>query len=557
MKVAIGESSLPTGAGHGGRSTRLIRCVPWVLVVWLAATDAVAQTSGGTLWDFLGIPTNSAAQASSNPAIAAAAKAKAAKHEICKKKKAIQYLAGMGCSPEHPEVAAALLAAMGDPEEPVRYEAVKAVLQTAAACQSNEQKRESRKALSLCERCHDCKKKVDKAICDCIERLCGKAPPKEHKHKLKSMLGRDDCPQEPAECGKGQGSCCTAEIREKLQQLAYGRDERGCFLEHSSRVRELAAAALQACSACGGCGCQPGGSSYVVREMPPEEAREMVLDSADQLLDGDCVYENLIVPTPGHGQPTLADPPPSAPLPPEPPGARDFPAPEPIPTPSARIDNAATRFAMLPGAHAPTPAAVLPPRPASRGQSGVSMVWNPADPADTLARSVPAASTPDAVPAIDVEDVRRWLGTPRVELAIPRLPRRPSRNGPAGPVPPREPRVSKPADTTADVSAAASAPAHWPLRCVAIALTMAAAAAISGVPERCLQRWRHRHEERLRSPADVGGAHGVCLEPSPGRDLQDHLGPDLSLVRHDGELVPHPPHAPRRHMQSPATPARQ
>jgi hypothetical protein len=50
-------------------------------------------------------------QESTNPAIKAAAKAKAAKHKICKKKAAIKYLAGLGCSPEHPEVGPALIAA--------------------------------------------------------------------------------------------------------------------------------------------------------------------------------------------------------------------------------------------------------------------------------------------------------------------------------------------------------------------------------------------------------------------------------------------------------------
>jgi len=241
-----------------------------VCLAVLHGAPVVALTTGGTtMWSFLGVPNpftlNQVDQQSSNPAIAAAAASKAAKHEICKKKKAIQYLAGMGCSKEHPEVAAALLAAMGDPDEPVRYEAVKAVMQTAEACQSNEQKRESRKALSLGDRCHGCKKKVEKAICDCIDRLCGKAPPKEHKHKLKTLLGGDDCPQEPENCGKGQGSCCTPEIREKLQQLAYGRDDQGCFLERSSRVRELAAAALQGCSACGGCECRDAGGRGTLR----------------------------------------------------------------------------------------------------------------------------------------------------------------------------------------------------------------------------------------------------------------------------------------------------
>ena len=75
--------------------------------VW-CPQEAYAQTSGSTLWSFLGIKSD---QESTNPAIKAAAKAKAAKHKICKKKAAIKYLAGLGCSPEHPEVGPALIAA--------------------------------------------------------------------------------------------------------------------------------------------------------------------------------------------------------------------------------------------------------------------------------------------------------------------------------------------------------------------------------------------------------------------------------------------------------------
>lgn len=474
--------SLRTRAGM--RCTRILACAAVMLAGWLSAAPCAAQTSGGTLWDFLGIPTNAAAQASSNPAIAAAAQAKAAKHEICKKKKALQYLAGMGCSPEHPEVAAALLAAMGDPDEPVRYEAVKAVMQTAEGCQSNEQKRQSRKALSLGERCHDCKKKIDKAICDCIDRLCGKAPPKEHKHKLKSLLGRDDCPQEPADCGKGSGSCCTPEIREKLQQLAYGRDDRGCFLERSTRIRELAAAALQACAACGGCGCRDGNASNAMREMPPEEAREMPREATDPLLDGDCVYESVIVPMPAAGQPTLADPLPPEPPSLPPPSGHGPPAPEPIPTPAASLAAPPARLAMVPGAGAAVPNLPLPPRTTVQAPPPrPSQLWAPLPPAETIAR---AAAAPPS------------LGTRPLESAIARLP---------GPMPVAR-RIPTPAAVPAAApSAAADAPepaslAHWPLRGVAIVLTIVATCgALADAFARQSQRRRHRHEQRGGNPA--------------------------------------------------------
>ena len=167
-----------------GRLALPLRARIWAASILAAAlcvvvpADAFGQTTGSaTIWSFLGVPNpfgiNAADQQSANPAIQAAAKAKAAKHEICKKKKAIAYLAGLGCTPEHPEVGPALIAAMSDPDEPVRYEAVKAVLQTAGDCQSTKQKREAKKAQSHSDRCHDLKKKIDKAFCDCIDRLCG------------------------------------------------------------------------------------------------------------------------------------------------------------------------------------------------------------------------------------------------------------------------------------------------------------------------------------------------------------------------------------------------
>lgn len=254
-------------------------------------TPAWGQSSGsassGGILSNLGIefPLNS-----SDPAIKAAAKAKAAKHKIHKKKKALKYLAGLGCVPERPEVAAALVAAMGDPDEPVRYEAVKAVLQTAGNCMSDDQKKAMNKALGFHAACALAKDKCHKAVCNCIDVIFGKAPPPQHKHellaKLHSMLpGRkEECEdpntQEPEECSKRHGSCCTPEIKAKLMEMAYGRDENGCFLERSERIRTAARQAVEACDACanGDCKdcdpCQGGGSN--VREMAPQETREML-----------------------------------------------------------------------------------------------------------------------------------------------------------------------------------------------------------------------------------------------------------------------------------------
>lgn len=419
----------------------------------LLPANAFGQTTGSTtIWSFLGVPNpfgiNAADQQSANPAIQAAAKAKAAKHEICKKKKAIAYLAGLGCTPEHPEVGPALIAAMSDPDEPVRYEAVKAVLQTAGACQSAEQKREAKKAQSHSDRCHDLKKKIDKAFCDCIDRLCGKAPPKEHKRKHKNpfakLLGREECEdpcKKDCDSAASLGSCCSPEMREKLSNLAYGRDDNGCFLERSQRVRDMAEQALKACNACGGCGecgpCSSGFSEYVVREMPPSDARE--LPPADT--DGDCVHDSVMVPLPveqPNSESRPADVPTLEPL------AMPPPAPEPIPLPPSVLvpNRASARSAALltPSgvrrfAGEPVPEIVVPTPPR---QVIPSSVWNPGDPLqifDSTGSDHEPGFPPNPQPT-RLQLARMMAGTAAVAERTAAWPTLPAR------VPSREPAVA-------------------------------------------------------------------------------------------------------------------
>ncbi len=371
------------------------------LAVMISASEVRAQT--GTIWSFLGV---GAAQNSSDPAIAAAAKAKAAKHKICKKKKSLQYLSGLGCTPERPEVAEAILAAMSDPDEPVRYEAVKAVLMTAGDCMSAEQKKAMRKALGCHEACKMAKLKFDQAMHKCLDRLCGKAPPKEHKKLSElcshcNLFGGEDCPDptktEPKDCGKRRGTCCTPEIRAKLQELAFGRDENGCFLERSTRVRTAAEQALTACNACAGGACQPGaGVMTGWREMPPEEQRELGPTADDrggwgQPADSFC---RPLPPPGGSPHPTWALPTPAA-ASPQPAGAcpdcqpgadvqfdpplvlpeetiltpdasrHGLPPAEPIPAPSAWVPPAwQLRLAIEPPRSPPPPVGRRPPTPA-------------------------------------------------------------------------------------------------------------------------------------------------------------------------------------------------
>lgn len=121
---------------------------------------------------------------SSNPAVAAAAGVKAEEDAAAQKAKAIAYLASIGCAGCYPGIEEALLAALDDCTEMVRFETAKALRST---------------ALYPCKNC----------------------------------------------C---RSACCGPKIREKLMKIAYETDEQGCFLESSDRVRRMARLALEHCS---------------------------------------------------------------------------------------------------------------------------------------------------------------------------------------------------------------------------------------------------------------------------------------------------------------------
>lgn len=122
---------------------------------------------------------------SDNPAIKVAAEAKAEADLAPQKIKAIKFLATVCCccSQYRAEVKKALLAALEDCTEEVRYEAAVALCQ----CSGNP-----------CTHCNRC-------------------------------------------------SCCDPDIMAKLAELAEGRDPQGCYLEASPRVRAAARNALNAC----------------------------------------------------------------------------------------------------------------------------------------------------------------------------------------------------------------------------------------------------------------------------------------------------------------------
>ncbi len=66
-----------------------------------------------------------------------------------------------------------------------------------------------------------------------------------------------------SECG--QTCCCNEKISKKLHELAYDRDDTGCFKEPSERVRQAAADALAACCP------NPVPPTIVSPEAPPAE----------------------------------------------------------------------------------------------------------------------------------------------------------------------------------------------------------------------------------------------------------------------------------------------
>ncbi len=123
---------------------------------------------------------------SKNEAIKQAAKVKQEEDLKPQKIKAIKYLAsiGCGCYDKDGEITAAMIAASEDCTEEVRLTTMEELLKLA----------------------------------------CGKC------------------------CSKcGMTCCCKEPMLKKLAQIAYAKDEFGCYVEPSARVRELAAKVLQAC----------------------------------------------------------------------------------------------------------------------------------------------------------------------------------------------------------------------------------------------------------------------------------------------------------------------
>ncbi len=201
------------------KSLRLVITIA-LLVTLVTSSVTRAQVGGapaapGTLWNFLGIPQGiqKLRGATSNrrgnrpgrepkpplkaiadpknleskdKAIKKAAEVKQAEDLKKQKIKAVKYLTkiGCGCYDVDGGVTDALVASAGDCTEDVRYETVKAITEAAEG--------------ECCSKC-------------------------------------------------GKVCCCNKEVLTKLAAMAYERDDSGCYVEPSERVREAAAKALEVC----------------------------------------------------------------------------------------------------------------------------------------------------------------------------------------------------------------------------------------------------------------------------------------------------------------------
>ncbi|MCC9603428.1 hypothetical protein LOC67_23005 [Stieleria sp. JC731] len=148
-----------------------------------------------------------------SPAVQAAAKAKAEEDQAPQKAKAIRYLASRGCGECFPDTEDALLAALDDCNETIRYEVVRGLQSSVGGC------------------CQSCK----------------------------------------------ENSCCTEKLIQKLYKMAYGRDDYGCFVESSARVRRNARLVICKCG---------GGPTTIDGAAPLEGPGDEVIISEHAELSG-------------------------------------------------------------------------------------------------------------------------------------------------------------------------------------------------------------------------------------------------------------------------------
>jgi hypothetical protein len=147
---------------------------------------------------------------SKNSAIQTAAQVKTEEDLAQQKIKALKYLGAVGCGC-YPGVKEALMDALDDCTEEVRFAAATALIQAAGAC-------------------------------------CGMQTAPPPPRGLLHLHWNDDAeePQQPT-CGCGQ-SCCDLEMKKKLADVAFEKSAGNCWKEPSARVRAAAAQALAVCN---------------------------------------------------------------------------------------------------------------------------------------------------------------------------------------------------------------------------------------------------------------------------------------------------------------------
>ncbi|MFN7840339.1 MAG: hypothetical protein ACK5YR_17380 [Pirellula sp.] len=157
-----------------------------------------------------------ACMASPSPAVAAAAEHQNAEAAAPAKIKAVSYLVSAAPSSD-PKIEEAILAALDDASESVRAATLQAILDANDKC---------------CE--PECRQSKANGAC--------------------------------STCGSSCGGCCTPAIAQKIYQMGYDFDEKGCPREPSARVRRLARLASH--------GCPPSNvlaSIPIPEELPPAE----------------------------------------------------------------------------------------------------------------------------------------------------------------------------------------------------------------------------------------------------------------------------------------------
>ena len=264
----------------------LFACLTGTALLWVSGQTALGQAPPPapppppvTLWRFLGIPqgvnavrdvtTNRSGLfpeyerkppllrigdpmnlQSDNPAIKKAAEIKMEEDLAKQKIKALKYLGDMACGC-YPGVEEALMAALDDCTEEVRYEAAKAIFDASGKRRNLREKLQYVHTAGPHEVAHEAYAKVKKGIHGALHCLCGKKNDltkklkehiDDHKDRLHAHHGRGE-----QSCPCGGDSCCSEAVTKKLAEIVYERNGDGCYKEPSERVRAMAAEALRAC----------------------------------------------------------------------------------------------------------------------------------------------------------------------------------------------------------------------------------------------------------------------------------------------------------------------